>query len=106
MITKNTFKKFHVIHEYWGHDDRDGLTPQGHWVMQTDDAVEAFAAALQYERDHEVGRYFEDGQVLVRSEGKAWSSGGLHRYLETLKFGPVYRDPSEWDQSRDDWMPF
>ncbi len=35
-------KKFEVIHEYFGHDDRDGLTHEGHYVARTDDAVAAF----------------------------------------------------------------
>jgi len=98
--------KFEVIHEYFGHDDRDGLTHEGHYVARTDDAVAAFAAAQQYERKHEVGRYFEDGAVVVRSEGKTWLAGDLHRYLSPRKLGPVHRSPVDYDPTHPDYCPF
>ena len=101
-------KKFEVIHEYFGHDARDGLTRGSHYVARTDAAVEAFAAAQQYERENEVGRYFEDGRVYVydRSKGTAWYSGDLHRYLAPLKLGPVHRSPVDYDPTHSEFIPF
>lgn len=114
-INKIKRYEFTVVHEYFGHDDRDCYTNESHVIAQTDDLREAVRAARVYTEKHEVGRYYEDGNVLIQTSELAWND--WFRQYESKLFsrtpcalikarthGPVYWEPQ--DKTAPDWVPF
>ena len=99
--------KYRAVHHFFGHDDRDGLTNQTVIIVSTDDPIEAFSAAQKYEHKNEVGRYFEDGSVVVETKGQTWPSFALNSHLDTLRHGPVQYHPEDFKLSAADLeIPF
>mgnify|MGYP005824238691 FL=1 len=87
--------KYTVIHDFWGADERDGLTRESVYVMSTTDPFEAAKAARKYEVDNEVGRYFEDGGVSIRCpSGVTYATCHFHNHIDSLRYGPPPRQPA------------
>ncbi len=114
-INKINRYKFSVVHEYFGHDDRDCYTNESHYILQTDDLQEACRAAAKYTHEHQVGRYYEDGNVVIQTDEKQWNdyhqrwetvrvSRSSFALIQSLKHGPVLWEPE--DETAPDWIPF